>query len=506
MRMNAQLREFILIGFMVLLLAGLFSFDIYSPTAFADHEFYVMVVLVATASRFSWMPSIAAGAGTILTMVGGLGTPWFAYLPPWVQIGNRSISIAILWVLVWFAWKRRQAETALRKANEDLERKVAERTQELATVNQTLVTEITERVQTEQALRLSQGRLAGILDIAEDAIIVADINRTITLFNQGAARLFGYDADEVLGHSLDELLPQRFRAEHSHYITDFARSPETARRMAQRRDVFGLKRDGTEFPAEASISKLTVGEDTTFTVIVRDITERRQTEHQLRSLTIQLMTAQEEERRRISRELHDDINQRLALLAIEMGRLETNFPILLGAARQAFQSLAQQLAAISDDVRQIAYQLHPSILDDLGLSAALEQLANAFSANTGIKTIVVQEDFGESLPHDIASCLYRIVQESLTNVRKHANASRVELELTCDGQDITLCIRDSGVGFDLERVRNDHRGLGLVNMRERVQSVHGCLEIQAEPGQGTRILVQIPLPGAHHEPTARPIG
>jgi signal transduction histidine kinase len=218
------------------------------------------------------------------------------------------------------------------------------------------------------------------------------------------------------------------------------------------------------------------------------------------------MTAQEEERRRISRELHDDINQRLALLAIEMGRLETNFPVLLGAARQAFQSLAQQLAAISDDVRQIAYQFHPSILDDLGLSAALEQLANAFSANTGIKTIVVQEDFGESLPHDIASCLYRIVQESLTNVRKHANASRVELELTCDGQDITLCIRDSGVGFDLERVRNDHRGLGLVNMRERVQSVHGCLEIQAEPGQGTRILVQIPLPGAHHEPTASPIG
>ena len=140
------------------------------------------------------------------------------------------------------------------------------------------------------------------------------------------------------------------------------------------------------------------------------------------------------------------------------------------------------------------------------MSAALEQLANAFSENTGIKTIVVQEDFGESLPQDISSCLYRIVQESLANVRKHAKASRVELELICDGQDITLCIRDSGVGFDLERLRIDHGGLGLVSMRERVQSVHGRLEIQAEPGQGTRILVQIPLPGAHHEQTTSPVG
>ena len=218
------------------------------------------------------------------------------------------------------------------------------------------------------------------------------------------------------------------------------------------------------------------------------------------------MTAQEEERRRISRELHDDINQRLALLVVEMGRLETNVPVPFDAARQDFQSLAQRLAAISDDVRRIAYQFHPSILDDLGLSAALEQLANAFSENTGIKTIVVQEDFGESLPQDISSCLYRIVQESLANVRKHAKASRVELELTCDDQDITLCILDSGVGFDLERVRIDHRGLGLVSMRERVQSVHGRLEIQAEPGQGTRILVQIPLPGAHHEQTTSPVG
>ena len=106
-RMNEQLREPILAVLMAILLVGLFAFDMNSPMAFADHEFYVVVVLVATVSRFSWMPSVAAGAGTLLTIIGGIGTPWFANLPPWVQMGNRFITIVILWVLVWFARKGR---------------------------------------------------------------------------------------------------------------------------------------------------------------------------------------------------------------------------------------------------------------------------------------------------------------------------------------------------------------------------------------------------------------
>ncbi|MGZ8381718.1 MAG: PAS domain S-box protein, partial [Nitrospira sp.] len=369
--MNAQLREYILIGFMALLLAGLFSFDMHSPTAFADHEFYVIVVLVATASRFSWMPAVAAGAGTILTLMGGLGTPWFAYLPPWIQMGNRSITMVILWVLVWFAWKRRQAEMALEEANGDLERKVAARTQELATVNQTLVTEITEHIQTEQALRLSQGRLAGILDIAEDAIIVTEHDHSMTLFNQGAVKLFGYDPGEVLGKPIDLLLPTRFRIDHINHINMFAQVLDSAPHMAQRREVFGMKKDGSEFPAEASISRLSVGERATFTVIVRDITDRLRKEQQLQSLTAQLMMAQEEERRRIARELHDDINQRVALMAFEMGTMLSDPSTM---TTQAIQAMAQRLARISDDVRRMAYQFHSSILEDLGLPAALTHM------------------------------------------------------------------------------------------------------------------------------------
>jgi PAS domain S-box-containing protein len=499
-------KEWRLHGVMLLLLTVLFVVDIATHHGFANHMLYVIVVLTATTSRYAWMPSAVAGIGTVLTVIGMIVRPGTPGLPLWMPLWNRGFTITMLWILVWFAWKRREAESALKLLNENLEKTVTERTGELTTVNRALVLGITERLQAEQALRLSEGRLAGILDIAEDAVIVTERDRSISLFNQGAAKLFGYDPNEVLGQAIDLLIPERFRHDHASHIHMFARSPESARRMAQQRGVFGLRKDGSEFPAEASISKLTVGERTTFTVIVRDISDRLMTEHQLQSLTTQLMTAQEEERRRIAQELHDDINQRLALLAIDMGRVESDPAVTTHQAKEITRSLAQRLAVISDDVRRMAYQFHPSILDDLGLTAALTQLANEWSVKTGIKVVVVQEEIADPLPRNIASCLYRVTQESLANITKHAKAARAEIELTCGGQEITLSIYDSGVGFDLKEIQARHRGLGLVNMRERVRSVGGHFDIQSEPGRGTHITVQIPLSGALHEETTSSLG
>ncbi|MFO0701720.1 MAG: PAS domain S-box protein [Nitrospira sp.] len=499
--MNLATKEWQLGSVMLLLLVVLFMIDVVTPHGFTNHVLYVMVVLVATVSSHVWMPQAVAGVATALTVVGLAISPETPGLPTWMPFANRTFTIVLLWILVWFAWKRRTAETALQRVNEELEQKVTERTKDLTMVNEALVIEITERIQTEQALRLSQGRLADILDIAQDAIIVMDRDRSIVLFNQGAAKLFGYDLDEALGQPIDLLLPERFREGHAYHVDAFAQAPEMARRMAQRREVFGLKKDGSEFPAEASISKLTVGEQTTFTVIVRDITERLRTEQQLRSLTAELIGAQEEERRRIARELHDDINQRLALLAIAMGNMLSNSALVSGQARETVQSLAQQLGAVSDDVRRMAYHFHPSILDDLGLTAALQQLTDEWSAKTGIKAVIVQEEPGDSLPRNIASCLYRVTQESLANVMKHARAARVELELLCDDQEVRLSIYDTGVGFDPKEIQAHHPGLGLVNMRERVRSVRGQLDIQSEPGQGTHVIVQIPFCRVPHEET-----
>lgn len=482
------------IGTILLLIAGLFVLDIFTPLGFADHFLYAIVVVIAIRSSIRWLMSATAALSTALTVFGVFLSPSTHELPLWIPIGNCAFTIIIIWVVVWFALKHRDAEAALQKANERLEEKVVERTRQLAGVNEALVSEVTERMQTEHAFRLSEGRLAGILDIAQDAIILIEEDRSISLFNQGASRLFGYRPEEVLGRPVELLLPTRYRLNHAPNIQAFASSADPARPMAERREVFGLRKDGKEFPAEASISKLTIGDKTTFTVILRDITDRQRTEQQLQSLTAQLMTAQEEERRRISRELHDDINQRLAILAIEMGNMETGPSLSAEQSRQTIQSLAQRLATISDDVRRIAYEFHSSILDDLGLSAALAQLTDDFSSRTGVKTIVVQEELTQPLPRNIASCLYRITQESLANVSRHAKATRVELELTCDGSAVTLSLHDNGVGFAPEQHRHQ-RGLGLINMRERVRAIQGRLEIHSQAGHGTRISVLVPLPG-----------
>jgi PAS domain S-box-containing protein len=500
---TAAKKEWALAMAMAAVTGGTFVLDLLTPLTFANHVLYATVVLLATVSRFWWMPLLTAGVTTALTVTGALVSAPLDDMPHWIPVGNRLFTIMIVWVLVWFALKRRQAETALQTVNERLEAKVIERTREVAGVNQALVSEVTERMEAEHALRLSEGRLASILDLAEDAIIVIEEDRSIGLFNQGAIKLFGYESNEILGAPIDRLIPE-CPLEAAHLLKD-PPGFEPVPRLAERRDIVAIKKDGMSFPTEASLSTQTVANKTTCTIILRDITERLRTEHQLQSLTTQLITAQEEERRRISRELHDDINQRLALLAIELGSLEAHPPTSLDQARLAFQSLTQRLATISDDVRRIAYRFHPSILDDLGLSAALQYLADEVSAQTGIKIIVVQEEFADPLPKEIASCIYRITQESLANVTKHAQSSRVELELTFDGQEVSLSIRDSGIGFDLARVRAHHGGLGLVNMRERVRSLHGRLEIQSQPGHGTHIVVTIPFPGAPHESSTSPV-
>jgi PAS domain S-box-containing protein len=174
--------------------------------------------------------------------------------------------------------ERKQAEALLRQAKNDLEVRVAERTVELLQVNQQLQQELDERKQIQTALQLSQARFAGILEIASDAIISIDANQTITLFNQGAEKIFGYKAEEVIGQPLDLLLPARAAALHRQHVSGFAQSDGKARRMGERSEILGRRKDGSEFPAEASISRLKLDSDTIFTAILRDISDRKQTE------------------------------------------------------------------------------------------------------------------------------------------------------------------------------------------------------------------------------------
>jgi PAS domain S-box-containing protein len=182
---------------------------------------------------------------------------------------------------------RKQLEEAQQKTKNELEMRVAERTAELVGANERLRLELDERKRAQEAVRISQARFAGILEIADDAIISVDANQGITLFNQGAEKIFGYTAQEVMGRSLNLLIPGRFVEAHRQHVTDFSKSSGRARRMGERREIYGLHKDGTEFPAEASISKLEIGGEKVFTVILRNIISRKQAEEAMEYLSHQ---------------------------------------------------------------------------------------------------------------------------------------------------------------------------------------------------------------------------
>ena len=210
----------------------------------------------------------------------------------------------------------------------------------------------------------------------------------------------------------------------------------------------------------------------------------------------QLLTAQEEERRRIARDLHDDVNQRLAMLAMDLRRIEKHELGDIASIMRMVRSITGRLTMLSDDVRQLAYRFHPSILDDLGLAKAVRRLVDDFSASTGLQAVYIHRDPMSPVPTDLATCVYRIAQESLSNVARHAQASEVEVELICDEGMISLSIRDNGIGFDSLQISQARERLGLLSMKERLRLVQGTLDVVSAPGRGTHVDVHVPFPGS----------
>ena len=228
--------------------------------------------------------------------------------------------------------------------------------------------------------------------------------------------------------------------------------------------------------------------------LVAEVSERMQTEQsleasrrELKQLAAQLLRVQEEERRRISRDLHDDVNQRLALLAMEIEGIDRDLSPTALHARSALRDVHDRIAELSEDVRHLAYQYHPSVLDDLGLPIAMQRLVDDFVARTNIQGTLVCRNIPKHLPQHVATCLYRVAQESLNNVMRHAKASHVDVEFACSNQDLTLTIADNGAGFASEPSRNGTDGLGLLSMKERITGVDGTLHIESAVGKGTQV-------------------
>jgi signal transduction histidine kinase len=230
-----------------------------------------------------------------------------------------------------------------------------------------------------------------------------------------------------------------------------------------------------------------------------DVTERKRAEealresrHELGALAGRLINAEEQERKRIARELHDDLSQKLALLAFDAGGLLVSPTPTADNVRERLVQLRTRIVELAQDVRQISHQLHPSILQDLGLTAALRELCEEFSAREGIEVLFTQDGTPEALPVEVSSCLYRVVQEALHDVLKHARTGYVQVKVHSNASGIRMTIRDTGVGFDAEGALR-RPGLGIVSMKERVRLVQGEFSIYSEPGRGTEVNVFVPL-------------
>jgi signal transduction histidine kinase len=215
-------------------------------------------------------------------------------------------------------------------------------------------------------------------------------------------------------------------------------------------------------------------------------------EKDLQKLTGRLIWGQEEERRRLARELHDDLTQRLAVLAIQAGRMEQAARVGRQPILEEFQELRDQAVQISADIHNISRRIHPSILDDLGLEKAIESECARFSKREGTAVVFTAEGLPGTLPNDAALSFYRIIQEGLTNIAKYACARHITVSLKGTDHDIGLSIQDDGIGFDAAEVRKKS-GLGLSSMRERVRIIRGELRITSEPEKGTTIKVNMPL-------------
>jgi PAS domain S-box-containing protein len=349
------------------------------------------------------------------------------------------------------------------------------------------------------ALSEAQARLGAIVDSAMDAVVTVDGEQRIVLFNRAAEQVFGVRREEALGTPLDRFLPARFRAAHHGHIEHFGRTGVTSRRMGDVTMLWALRADGSEFPIEASISQAVEEGRRFFTVILRDVTLRRQaeealkrSEQELRELSARVLEAREEEKTHIARELHDELGQLLTALKMDLAWLRERLadPALAAKAAEMGGVLDQTVNA----TRRISADLRPLMLDDLGLADATGWLVQDFAQRSGIhcEARLPDAEALQDLSKNVATAVYRAVQESLTNIARHAGAKHAWV--VCDLRDgmLHVEVEDDGRGLAPQDLAKP-RSLGLKGMRERFTYLGGSLDIAPAPRGGTRLRLRVPV-------------
>jgi PAS domain S-box-containing protein len=395
------------------------------------------------------------------------------------------------------ALEARQAETeraraALRAAHQELEDRVRSRTAELVDANAALERALSERERAEEALR----KLSSAVEQAADSVMIANRDGVIEYVNPAFERLTGYRAAEAIGHTGRILKSGAHEAAFYRELWQAITAGDVFRAVFVNR-----KKNGEHYDEEKIITPLrdAHGAISHFVAAGRDITERKEAEEQLRTsreelraLAAHLESVREDERTRIAREIHDELGQALTALRFDVRALDAKSRDERAMRPDEITRMTGLIDRTIASVRRIATELRPGVLDDLGLAAAIEWQAHEFETRTGIRCEVSMTANDLEADRDVSTVVFRIFQETLINVARHAGASRVDVALTFDESGVTLVMRDDGRGISEAEIAGQ-RSLGLVGMRERAQLHGGRLAISGRPGDGTTVVLGVPL-------------
>lgn len=468
---------------------AVFLFDTFLPFGFNVPLLYLLPIFLTIRLPYPSAPFFIAGSISVLTVIGSFTSPIDALEP---GLFNRSLVILTGWIAAIVVWY-----TTQKHIRQELEVLVEQRTAALTQSEATL-----------KSFFNSTDLLMGVVEIVDGEIISVATNLPATQLVGSTQHsinkqfLSGTDfKNEGWRTWIDHAEEARQTGKTVRFEYRFLSHPRTglsARIMNTAVSFIGVSARGTPL----------------FSWIEEDVTEKKlielrmeasqrslqENQEQLRLLTGELMTAQENERRRISRELHDDLNQRLAGLAFEIEDQLQQLPHLSEDIRESLETIKSEIHELSEDVRSLAHQLHPSVLDDLGVISALTSYAKEFEARERITVDLVIEDTAHVPSREHELCLYRVAQEALRNVAKHAKATKVGVLLACHEDEIRLQIHDNGCGF-ISPEEHRSKGLGLISMGERVRQLHGTLAITSGFEQGTTLSIRLPLRGVAHEQT-----
>ena len=442
-------------------------------------------------------PAITAFAATTAGVVlpAGVGLPgrvWRSGLPDWVPDVSRdpnfpradAARVAGLATAMCFPVASRDGIEAVVEFFTDRALRPREPLLATAASMGRRVGDALRRHRDDETVRRSEARLRAVLEAALDCVVIADGTGRVLDFNPAACRTFGYTRDEAVGRELvDLVVPPRLRAAHRNGFDRYLRT-EQSRVLDQRLETTAMRADGSELPVELTITRVAVPGVPVFAAYLRDLTEARRIEQELRASRRRVLDASITERQRLERDLHDGAQQRLISLGLTLARCRAAVPGDSDRVAHLLDDAIVRLEEAAVELRNLARGIHPSSLTRYGLAAACADIAARSPVEARFDVALDRR-----YPMAVEASAYFLISEALTNAARYAPGARVDVTVAADDATLTVTVADDGPGG-----ADPGRGTGLRGLADRLALLDGVLEIASAGGQGTRLVARIPLP------------